>query len=1193
MKQKRKGKTSGLRTLAIVLCCTMMLSLQTGFGFAAETPTYRDGVYEGSGTGYGGTVTVQLTIRDGVIHELTSPSHEKESFWERRNVDALLTRIVEANSADVDGISGATRSSNGVKAAVRDALAKAADGDAEKPGEGEEKDPTPDPAIFDHGSGSSADPFIIRTTDQMKAFAASQTEGKDYTGCTVRLDADLDISGEDWEPVGGSEYPFSGTFDGAGHTITGLTEGTRDAPRQLDRDNIYIGLFGVLDAGSAVKDLALKDVAIYTDYAQTSYVGGLAGFMAGDGTTRTGGRIDGVSVTGVVSVSAEQSNNFAAGILAYQYLGALINSWSDVDVSCVVRTGDAIAEAGGLVALNNRGLIANDYTLGDVYGSASRNNGDEGMASISALVGVQAGALVNCYSAGSHATGELSYYTGAVSGWVTGIGKSYSCWYNGESTMTIGGQNVRPVESIGTKVASGVNDEGDAYTGGLVYDMNPYTASTLASVADALNRNFAAFPIDLKDYGLSGNELKLWTAQADPALVTFDSGYGQVTYVQPDVEIVPPVETQLRDGIWYGRDEAKTTVVQITVRDHAVAETVAITGSTEGDAFEQALEKAKEKAVYGDTSDYAAPDAGRFAGGRGTAEDPYQIATEDQLRYVAEALNEDNSWEGVYFKQTADLSLEEGDWLPIGWVIYTEINERGTQYCAYPFEGNYDGGDCVIRGLKIGSEDQPTGDPRAQYTAGLFGVTVGEANTNEVPDDSMRQVEIRNLTLEDVIIHVNSRYQNYVAGIAGSAQNGFIIDNCGVSGTILSYSAESFARGGGISANALRGLISNTWADVDVSVDTDAGNAYAGGLVAMDNRVTVVNCYALGDVTGNATNTNKIHIGGLVGQSGGAHYNCYASGNVMAKKAATDVGGLNGRLAGIGVEIDCYYNTDAEQSVAGEPADVNVASGVDVTGDAMCNQTTGKTAEEMKRGDFADLLNENIAHASTRLEEMKSLLEGKSLTHAFYYTGDGTDLKTWSLREEVVGFHSLRARDFEDIDAGKWYYPAVDYVLKNGIMQGMGGQVFAPEQNLSRAMLVQMLYNMEGKPDPEADSTAAFSDVPAGQWYADAISWAAAHDIVNGMGNGIFEPESNVSREQMATILFRYAGTKDRDTSKQDDLSQFRDRADVSDWAQNGVSWTVGSGLMNGMGDGTLQPKETATRAQVAQIFMKFCSMNA
>ena len=141
---------------------------------------------------------------------------------------------------------------------------------------------------------------------------------------------------------------------------------------------------------------------------------------------------------------------------------------TNVDVSCIVETGNAVAEAGGLVALNNRGLVAHCYTLGDVYGSASRNNGDEGMASVSALVGVQAGGLVDCYSMGNHTTGELSYYCGTVAGWVTGIGKAYDCRYNSESVMKIGTQTVNPVESIGTKVAGGVNEDGDAYVGGLI-----------------------------------------------------------------------------------------------------------------------------------------------------------------------------------------------------------------------------------------------------------------------------------------------------------------------------------------------------------------------------------------------------------------------------------------------------------------------------------------------------------------------------------------------------------------------------------------------------------------------------------------------------------------------------------------------------------------------------------------------------
>ena len=176
-----------------------------------------------------------------------------------------------------------------------------------------------------------------------------------------------------------------------------------------------------------------------------------------------GAVIDGCSVNGTFVHTGDRGNQFVGGLVGMQYKGAILNSSAQVDLSGVVLAGD-LAEVGGLVGLNNRGLVANCWSDSNVYGSGSRENGNEGMAVVSNLVACNAGALVNCYASGDVTTKEHSTYAGMVSGWVTGIGKSYHCWYDLDSTMIVGKDTdspliVKPVESIGTKVSSGVNDE--------------------------------------------------------------------------------------------------------------------------------------------------------------------------------------------------------------------------------------------------------------------------------------------------------------------------------------------------------------------------------------------------------------------------------------------------------------------------------------------------------------------------------------------------------------------------------------------------------------------------------------------------------------------------------------------------------------------------------------------------------------
>ena len=183
-------------------------------------------------------------------------------------------------------------------------------------------------------------------------------------------------------------------------------------------------------------------------------------------------------------------------------------------------------------------------------------------------------------------------------------------------------------------------------------------------------------------------------------------------------------------------------------------------------------------------------------------------------------------------------------------------------------------------------------------------------------------------------------------------------------------------------------------------------------------------------------------------------------------------------------------------------------------------------------------------------------------------------------------FQEGSAMPFADVAESNWFYDAVAYVYGNGMMNGTGATKFAPSANLTRGMIAQVLYNLESKPD---STSAAFNDVAAGQWYADAVNWAAANDIVSGYGDGTFGPENNITREQMALILYRYAVFKGYDVSAKGDLNAFTDGATVSAWAKEAMTWAVGSKLLSGKGNGILDPTGTATRAEVAQILQNFC----
>lgn len=177
---------------------------------------------------------------------------------------------------------------------------------------------------------------------------------------------------------------------------------------------------------------------------------------------------------------------------------------------------------------------------------------------------------------------------------------------------------------------------------------------------------------------------------------------------------------------------------------------------------------------------------------------------------------------------------------------------------------------------------------------------------------------------------------------------------------------------------------------------------------------------------------------------------------------------------------------------------------------------------------------------------------------------------------------------FKDVDTGKWYHVSIDYVLTHSMMNGVSGTSFAPNSNLTRGMLVQILFNLEGKPQ---SASASFSDVKADAWYAKAVGWAAANKVVTGYADGTFRPNAAVTREQAAAILYRYAQSKGIDVSVGEDTNilSYADALQASEYAIPALQWAVGAGVLNGKSGNLLAPTGTATRAEIAAIMQRWC----
>lgn len=177
---------------------------------------------------------------------------------------------------------------------------------------------------------------------------------------------------------------------------------------------------------------------------------------------------------------------------------------------------------------------------------------------------------------------------------------------------------------------------------------------------------------------------------------------------------------------------------------------------------------------------------------------------------------------------------------------------------------------------------------------------------------------------------------------------------------------------------------------------------------------------------------------------------------------------------------------------------------------------------------------------------------------------------------------------FSDVhDVNHWSIKAVDFVSARGIYDGTGMNHFSPDEAMTRGMLATVLYRLEN--NPAYTTEKSFSDVSSDEWCADGIYWAAENGIVSGYGNDLFGANDNVTREQLASVLYRYAQYKGYDTTQGGmAVREYADYEDISDYARSSMQWAVNAHIMSGYGNGLLAPQDSATRAQVAAVLMSF-----
>ena len=797
------------RLLAVALSVLLVL----GCVAPAVAATYESGTYTGTGTGRNGSVALTLTLTNGAIASVDNVTHsETARYWEKAKV--LLDRLVGLQTPEqvekLDAVTGATLSSNAIKEAAKDVFRQA------------ESKETP---VFASGSGTKSDPYLIRTAAQLQAFAAAVNGGTGYEGQYISLDADLDLTGTAWTPIGATGS-FNGSFNGNYHTITGMTIGSESEKASYTE----AGLFGSVGKGAAIRNVGVINAAIYNKTTTDPSVGLLAAGISENSI------VESCWATGTIySDTTSPYYSYVGGLVGSIGIKSLIcNSWTNV---VVYAKGSSDSFVGGIVGdTGNNSAVVNCAALGSVanYGNTSMMYGAGG------VVGYSSGAVYASYSSSRIHMDAMSYDDGAdvpiggVVGSPSALSAAYNCYFNKEQKQTYYDGEVSTPLAVGYDVlnySESDNDHCEGLTAAEIASETLLNKLTAALTPEELAKGQAYFKSESLLTGditldsllsMTENGWCTWERNADGALLP--TAGGSVTPEEPDY----------------------------------------------------------------------------FAGGDGSVGDPYQIATEAQLRAFAEATQAGKLvTTNVCFVLTADIALN-GEWTPV-----------------HSFGGTFDGGDHTVSGMTIGTADAPS----KLVSAGFFDVL---ANTARVHDlhltNASVYVQRSGAALDDRI------YAGGLVGGAGTAGSNVRIDNCSVTGSTISAASGTFAYAGGLAGRLDReNVVTNCWTDIAVTAVSANSPACAGGLVAtIGGSSMIANAAALGDVsvTGVSAEYNWCRAGGLLGSSAYLTHNCYASGNVSLQDSAESVknvylGCLIGEQSG-GVVVSGHYFNGAVLRCNGE-----------------------------------------------------------------------------------------------------------------------------------------------------------------------------------------------------------------------------------------------------------------------------------
>ena len=998
---------------------------------------------------------------------------------------------------------------------------------------------------FAGGTGTADDPYQIATAEELWDFAELVNGGKTTANAVLTADINLNpgftfkedgsysgpagVDPQEWTPIGTSiNNPYEGTFNGAGHTISGLYINRSDNDQGLfgylstDGDNIgtvqnltvsgsvkgddyvggivgynfsgtvtncafsgsvsgnsYVGgVVGVVgDSSGSVKNCYNTGAVSSLDSGSGNSVGGVVGYNDIGGsvtncynTGSVNGSIEAGGVVGSNSLSATVTNCYNTGEVSGMYVGGVVG-YNDGPVKNCYNTGSVSGsiEAGGVVGRNDEGHVTNCYNIGKVTGS-----------SVGGVVGNNDGSVTNCYflqgTAGSGIGNEGSAAGAAVVNDLTNQNE-FKGW-DFDNTWRISTDKKHPVLQANAEdnALSGTGKQEDPY--------KIYRAIDLKNFRDLVNRengNPAAWAVLMENITL--NSSKEWT----PIGNSFSNSYSGT--FNGDGHTISGLYIDSSDVDYkglFGRVNGGTVqdlTVSGSVSGHwYVGGVVGYNngGNVTGCTFSGSGTVTGSNSVGGvvglnfggtvencyNIGNVSGGTSGGVVGGNGgTVENCYNIGDVSGNSYVGGVVgNNISSVTNCYFLQTETVN-KDLQGIGGGSGISSNVEAR-TDTAFHSGE--------VAWLLQSKQTDE----------SGLvWGQTLGGE------EDSLPSLVALDKNAKTVY-QVTLKYD-----YAGAQDKTYYTDDTATPSEQPSRDGYTFDHWDKTEGEGNTITYTAQWTPVEEPDPEPEEPPYTGKY--------------------------SYELSTSVGDHGAISVDRYAT---------------EGDKVTIDVTPDQAYKLD----------DLSVTAG-------------GKDVELTANSDGTYTF--TMPSADVRI------------TATFAEDPDWTEPE-----EPATDVSDL----FIDIAANAWYKDAVQYAYDNGLMTGVSATEFAPEATTTRAMIVSILARLEGVESAEA---AGFADV-TDEWYATAVNWAANVGVVNGYEDNTFRPNTAITREQLAAILMNYAAYKGEDVSNRADLANYTDQPSI--WAEEAMSWAVAEGLISGVTNDQLQPQSSATRAQVAAILQRY-----